>query len=72
MPWTQVLVEVHGCLTRSAETNGKLLRGLAAPSTTAGARSRRAYGVFHSEPNFEHSDGTCIEFGLLRRAPCAG
>lgn len=63
----QLLVEVHGCLTHSAETNGKLLRALA---TGSAARGRGAYGAFHSEPNLEHSDGSCIEFGLLRREAC--
>ena len=50
----QVLVEVHGCLQHSREKNLGLMRALAG-----------RYGVFHSEPNLEHSDGSCIEFGLL-------
>ena len=57
----QVLIEVHGCMG----DGHKLF-----PSFMASMNS--TYGVFHSEPNIMFSDGTCLEYSLLRRASCSG
>jgi hypothetical protein len=43
-------------LQRSRDINLGLMRALA-----------RSYAVFHAEPNLEHSDGSCVEFGLVLR-----
>ena len=47
-------------ITPHTPSEGLLLRTLGA-----------TYGAYHLEPNYEHSDGTCIEFGLLRRTNCS-
>ena len=54
----QVLIETHACL-QSLEKHDALMRKL-----------NHTYGVFSKEPNIEFSDGTCVEFGLLRREQC--
>lgn len=52
---TQVLVELHGCIVKPYGRNQHLMRLLSG-----------MYGIFHEEPNIQYSDGTCIEFGMLR------
>lgn len=51
----QVLVELHGCLHRAYGKNQHLMRMLSG-----------MFGIFHVEPNYQHSDGTCVEFSMIR------
>ena len=66
LPWLehvcveQLLIETHAC-NQPLESHHRLMVSL-----------NHTYGVFHKEPNIQHSDGTCVEFGLLRRSPCEG
>ena len=62
----QIVVEVHGCSLQRAPTHTqvrmvhKLMTHL----------DHRGFRVFASEPNIAASDGTCIEYSLLRFPPC--
>lgn len=53
---SQVLIEIHGCISKGFAKNMLLMKALSP-----------LFSVFSNEPNFKHSDGTCIEFGLARR-----
>ena len=54
----QILIETHACLQPLARHHQLMLK------------LNHSFGVFVKEPNIEYSDGSCVEFGLLRRRPC--
>ena len=54
----QILLETHACM-QPLQRHHALMTKL-----------NHSFGVFVKEPNIEFSDGTCVEFGLLRRRPC--
>lgn len=54
----QILIETHACI-QPLKRHHQLM-----------AKLNHSFGVFVKEPNIEFSDGSCVEFGLLRRQPC--
>lgn len=54
----QILLETHACQQPLYRHHALMVK------------LNRSFGVFVKEPNIEFSDGTCVEFGLLRRRPC--
>ena len=54
----QILIETHACLQPLARHHQLMLK------------LNNSFGVFAKEPNIEFSDGSCVEFGLLRMKPC--
>lgn len=54
----QILIETHACLQPLARHHQLMVK------------LNHSFGVFAKEPNIEYSDGSCVEFGLLRRKPC--
>ena len=54
----QILIETHACLQPLNRYHHLMMK------------LNRSFGVFSKEPNIESSDGSCVEFGLLKRIPC--
>ena len=61
----QIVVEVHGCISARNETKLRRVHELMTHL------DQRGFRVFASEPNILSSDGTCIEYSLLRFPPCS-
>ena len=64
----QLTFETHGCLWSRRPGNSKaaLLRVHKLMTALHNHRAPNGFRIFYSEPNIQYSDGTCVEYSMLR------